>query len=103
MDGQPYHVGCLLGLCIGADCPSHPENLSLLLDEADTKPLEEGQVEQMNFCFHLMLGKASPKMLEVYRFLAENAERIGHLKHTPFYDGDKCTTCTFPKDWGSIK
>ena len=26
MDGQPYHVGCLLGLCIGADCPSHPEN-----------------------------------------------------------------------------
>ena len=23
---QPYHVGCLLGLCIGADCPSHPEN-----------------------------------------------------------------------------
>lgn len=66
------------------------KTLSLLLDEADTKPLEEGQVEQMNFCFHLMLGKASPKMLEVYRFLAENAERIGHLKHTPFYDGDKC-------------
>ena len=24
--GQPYYVGCLLGLCIGADCPSHPEN-----------------------------------------------------------------------------
>ena len=51
------------------------KTLSLLLDEADTKPLEEGQVEQMNFCFHLMLGKASPKMLEVYRFLAENADR----------------------------
>ena len=36
-----------------------------LLDEGDTKPLE---IEQLNFCFHLMLGKASPKMLEVYRF-----------------------------------
>ena len=26
MGSKPYHVGCLLGLCIGADCPSHPEN-----------------------------------------------------------------------------
>jgi len=68
------------------------KTLSKLLDEADTKPLEEEQVEQMNFCLHLMLGKASPKMLEVYRFLAENTERIGQLKRTPFYDGDKCTT-----------
>jgi len=75
----------------------------LLLDEADTKPLEEGQVEQMNFCFHLMLGKASPKMLEVYRFLAENAERIGHLKHTPFYDGDKCTTWHISQGLGLYK
>ena len=37
-----------------------------------------------------MLGKASPKMLEVYRFLAENTERIAQLKHAPFYDGDNC-------------
>ena len=59
------------------------KTLSKLLDEADTKPLEEEQVEQMNFCLHLMLGKASPKMLEVYRFLAENTERIGQLKRTP--------------------
>ena len=79
------------------------KTLSLLLDEADTKPLEEGQVEQMNFCFHLMLGKASPKMLEVYRFLAENAERIGHLKHTPFYDGDKCTTWHISQGLGLYK
>ena len=45
------------------------KTLSQLLDEGDTKPLD---IEQLNFCFHLMLGKASPKMLEVYRFLAEN-------------------------------
>jgi len=57
----------------------------------------------MNFCFHLMLGKASPKMLEVYRFLAENAERIGHLKHTPFYDGDKCTTWHISQGLGLYK
>ena len=49
------------------------KTLSQLLDEGDTKPLE---IEQLNFCFHLMLGKASPKMLEVYRFLAENIQRI---------------------------
>ena len=79
------------------------KTLSQLLDEGDTKPLEEGQVEQMNFCFHLMLGKASPKMLEVYRFLAENAERIGHLKHTPFYDGDKCTTWHISQGLGLYK
>ena len=30
-------------------------------------------------------------MLEVYRFLAENTERIAKLEHTPFYDGDDCT------------
>ena len=49
------------------------KRLSELLDEGDTKRLE---IEQLNFCFHLMLGKASPQMLEVYRFLAENASRI---------------------------
>ena len=52
------------------------KTLSQLLDEGDTKPLD---IEQLNFCFHLMLGKASPKMLEVYRFLAENTQRIAHL------------------------
>ena len=26
MDGQPYHVRCLLRLCIGADRSCHPEN-----------------------------------------------------------------------------
>ena len=62
-----------------------------LLDEADTKPLNQEQVEQLRFCIALMLGKASPKMLEVYRFLAENTERIAKLEHTPFYDGDDCT------------
>ena len=65
--------------------------LSHLLDEADTKPLNQEQVEQFRFCIALMLGKASPKMLEVYRFLAENTERIAKLEHTPFYDGDDCT------------
>ena len=68
------------------------KTLSQLLSEADTKPLEDKQVEQLNFCFYLMLGKASPKMLEVYRFLAENTERIAQLKHAPFYDGDNCTS-----------
>ena len=34
------------------------KTLSKLLDEGDTKPLD---IEQLNFCFHLMLGKASPK------------------------------------------
>ncbi len=53
MDGQPYYIGCLLGLCIGADCPSHPETLSLLLDEADTKPLEEGQGGTDEFLFFI--------------------------------------------------
>ena len=65
--------------------------LSHLLDEADTKPLNQEQVEQFRFCIALILGKASPKMLEVYRFLAENTERIAKLEHTPFYDGDDCT------------
>ena len=60
------------------------KTLSHLLDEADTKPLNQEQVEQLRFCIALMLGKASPKMLEVYRFLAENTERIAKLEHTPF-------------------
>ena len=67
------------------------KTLSHLLDEADTKPLNQEHVEQFRFCIALMLGKASPKMLEVYRFLAENTERIAKLEHTPFYDGDDCT------------
>ena len=67
------------------------KTLSHLLDEADTKPLNQEQVEQLRFCIALMLGKASTKMLKVYRFLAENTERIAKLEHTPFYDGDDCT------------
>ena len=65
------------------------KRLSELLDEGDTKHLE---IEQLNFCFHLMLGKASPKMLEIYRFLAENMERIAHLKRAPVYPDDDCTS-----------
>ena len=65
------------------------KTLSQLLDEGDTKPLE---IEQLNFCFHLMLGKASPKMLEVYRFLAENTQRIAQLKRAPVYSDDDCTS-----------
>ena len=65
------------------------KTLSQLLDEGDTKPLD---IEQLNFCFHLMLGKASPKMLEVYRFLAENTQRIAQLKRTPVYSDDDCTS-----------
>ena len=84
MDGQQYHVGCLFQLCIGADCPGHLKDSLQLLDEGDTKPLD---IEQLNFCFHLMLGKASPKMLEVYRFLAENIQRIAQLKRAPVYSG----------------
>ena len=65
------------------------KTLSKLLDEGDTKPLD---IEQLNFCFHLMLGKASPKMLEVYRFLAENTQRIAQLKRAPVYSDDDCTS-----------
>ena len=65
------------------------KTLSQLLDEGDTKPLD---IEQLNFCFHLMLGKASPKMLEVYRFLAENTHRIAQLKRAPVYSRDDCTS-----------
>ena len=65
------------------------KRLSELLDEGDTKRLE---IEQLNFCFHLMLGKASPKMLEVYRFLAENTQRIAQLKRAPVYSDDDCTS-----------
>ena len=65
------------------------KTLSQLLDEGDTKPLD---IEKLNFCFHLMLGKASPKMLEVYRFLAENIQRIAQLKRTPAYSRDDCTS-----------
>ena len=72
--------------------PVIQKTISQLLDEADTEPLDDKQVEQLNFCFYLMLGKSSPKMLDVYRFLAENAGRIAKLKHSPFYDGDKCTS-----------
>ena len=70
------------------------KTLSYLLDGADTKPLDDKQGEQLNFCFYLMLGKASSKMLEVYRFLAENSKRIAQLKHAPFYNGDDCTSWT---------
>ena len=65
------------------------KTLSQLLDDGDTKPLD---IEQLNFCFHLMLGKASPKMLEVYRFLAENTHRIAQLKRAPVYSRDDCTS-----------
>ena len=65
------------------------KRLSELLDKGVTKPLE---IEQLNFCFHLMLGKASPTMLEVYRFLAENTSRIAQLKRAPVYHGDDCTS-----------
>ena len=65
------------------------KTLSQLLDEGDTKPLD---IAQLNFCFHLMLGKASPKMLEVYRFLAENTQRIAQLKRAPVYSDDDCTS-----------
>ena len=78
------------------------KTLSQLLDEGDTKPLD---IEQLNFCFHLMLGKASPKMLEVYRFLAENTQRIGSAISStpPFMMVTNALHGTFPKDWGSIK
>ena len=69
--------------------PVIQKTISQLLDEGDTKPLEIGQ---LNFCFHLMLGKASPKMLEVYRFLAENTHRIAQLKRAPVYSRDDCTS-----------
>ena len=69
--------------------PVIQKTISQLLDEGDTKPLESGQ---LNFCFHLMLGKASPKMLEVYRFLAENTHRIAQLKRAPVYSRDDCTS-----------
>lgn len=65
------------------------KTLSRLLDEGDTKPLE---IEQLNFCLHLMMGKASLKMLEVYRFLAENAQRLARLKRAPVYPDDDCTS-----------
>ena len=69
--------------------PVIQKTISQLLDEGDTKPLEIGQ---LNFCFHLMLGKAPPKMLEVYRFLAENTHRIAQLKRAPVYSRDDCTS-----------
>ena len=69
--------------------PVIQKTISQLLDEGDAKPLEIGQ---LNFCFHLMLGKASPKMLEVYRFLAENTHRIAQLKRAPVYSRDDCTS-----------
>ncbi len=65
------------------------KTLSQLLDEGNSKPLE---IEKLNFCFHLMLGKASPKMLETYRFLAKNTQRIANLKRTPVYSNDDCTS-----------
>ena len=89
MDGQQYHVRCLLRLCIGADRPGYSEDSLPAAGRGDTKPLD---IEQLNFCFHLMLGKASPKMLEVYRFLAENTQRIAQLKRTPVYSRDDCTS-----------
>ena len=69
--------------------PAILKRSSELLDEGGTQPLD---IEQLNFCFHLMLGKASPKMLEVYRFLAENIERIAQLKRAPVYSDDDCTS-----------
>lgn len=102
----PLWAKLVKGKCMGSqimsdacsDCVSEQiapvllKTLSKLLDEADTKPLEEEQMEQMNFCFHLMLGKASTKMLEVYRFLAENTQQIAQLKRTPVYSRDNCTS-----------
>ena len=60
------------------------KTLSHLLDEADTKPLNQEQVEQFRFCIALMLGKASPKMLEVYRFLRKTRSGLPNL-NTPLF------------------
>ena len=101
----PLWAKLVKGKCMGSgimanscsDCVSEQiapvilKRFSELLDDADTKPLNQEQVEQFRFGIALMLGKASSKMLEVYRFLAENTERIAKLEHTPFYDGDDCT------------
>ena len=89
MDGQQYHVGCLFRLCIGADRPSYSEDS---LQAAGRGGHKAAGYRTTDFCFHLMLGKASPKMLEVYRFLAENTQRIAQLKRTPVYSDDDCTS-----------
>ncbi len=74
-----------------------------LLDEADTKPLEEEQVEQMNFCLHLMLGKASPKCWRCTVSWRKNrADRTAEA-HTLFMTVINAPHGTFPKDWGSIQ
>lgn len=72
--------------------PVIKERLSSLLNESTQRPFTYKEYEQLNFCFALMLGKDSPQMLEIYRYLASNIKLVSKFKHEPLYDGDKCQT-----------
>lgn len=81
-----------------SDCVSEsiaPVILTTLQDLFSIVPrraLSYKEIERLNFCFSLILGKASDQMLEVHRFLAANISTIAAIKHEPFYEGDNCQT-----------
>ena len=66
------------------------KTLQDLLLVIPTRALTYKEVERLNFCFSLMLGKASPQMLKVHRFLAQNINTLAELTREPYYDGDNC-------------
>ena len=72
--------------------PEILKRLSAMLDIADDRVLTRDEQEQFNLCINLMLGKASPAMLEVYRYMAGRIESFASLRHAPLYDGDNCNT-----------
>lgn len=72
--------------------PVIKERLSTLLNESTQRPFTYKEYEQLHFCFALMLGKASPQMLDIYRYLAANSKIVSRFTHEPLYDGDRCNT-----------
>lgn len=72
--------------------PVIKERLSTLLNESTQRPFTYKEYEQLHFCFALMLGKASPQMLDIYRYLAVNSKIVSRFTHEPLYDGDRCNT-----------
>ena len=72
--------------------PIIKERLTNLLHVSTQRPFTYKEYDQLLFCFALMLGKDSPQMLEIYRYLASNIKLVSKFKHEPLYDGDKCQT-----------
>lgn len=78
--------------------PVIKERLTNLLHVSTQRPFTYKEYDQLLFCFALMLGKASPQMLDIYRYLASNIEIVSKFSHEPLYDGDSCNNFHISND-----